>query len=139
VLEVSPTIRIPLSEFQWSFVRSGGPGGQNVNKVASKVILRWNFELTKSLTEDLKARLRPREGRKLMTEGELVFTSQRYRDQIRNRQDCLEKLAKLLRYVATPPKQRKPTKPTRASHRRRLVAKRHRTKTKQTRRTPIED
>ena len=139
MLEVTPTIRIPLSEFQWSFVRSGGPGGQNVNKVASKVVLRWNFESTGSLTEELKARLRPREGRKLMTEAELVFTSQKYRDQIRNREDCLEKLAKLLRYVATPPKQRKPTKHTRASRQRRLLAKRHRTRTKQTRRLPTED
>jgi ribosome-associated protein len=74
-----------------------------------------------------------------MTEGELVFTSQKYRDQIRNRQDCLEKLAKLLRDVTTPPKQRKPTKPTRASRQRRLLEKRHRTRRKQTRRTPTED
>jgi len=139
MLEVSPAIRIPLSEFQWSFVRSSGPGGQNVNEVATKVVLRWNFESTKSLTEEMKARLRPREGRKLMTEGQLVFTSQKYRDQIRNRQDCLEKLAKLLRYVATLPKQRKPTKPTRASRQRRLLEKRHRTTRKQTRRTPTED
>src|SRR5881296_3941110 len=104
---------IPQWELQWTFVRSGGPGGQNVNKVASKAVLRWNVANSPSLPEEVKARLRAQQNRRITNEGELILTSQRFRDQERNRQDCLEKLRELVLRAAKPTKRRKPTKPTR--------------------------
>jgi len=83
MLEISDQIRIPFNEFQWSFVRSGGPGGQNVNKVASKAVLRWDALRSPSLPEDVKARLLVQQKHRLTKLGELVLTSQRYRDQER--------------------------------------------------------
>ena len=124
MLEVTNGIRIPLAEFEWSFARSGGPGGQNVNKVASKAVLRWDFERSPSVPDDVKARFRERFPTRLTTEGEVVMASELTRDQGRNREDCLTKLADLLRAVARPPKVRRPTKPTKGSQRRRLEAKR---------------
>ena len=103
MLEVTPTIRIPLDEFEWSFARSGGPGGQNVNKVASKAVLRWNFDSSPSVPDDVKARFRGRFPSRLTTEGEVVLSSELTRDQGRNREDCLEKLAAMLRLAAIVP------------------------------------
>ena len=100
MLEVTPAIRIPLDEFGWSFARSGGPGGQNVNKVASKAVLRWDFDQSPSVPEDVKARFRERFPSRLTTDGELVLASELTRDQGRNREDCLEKLAAMLRAAA---------------------------------------
>src|SRR5437660_7791682 len=96
MLEVNERISIPEDEFTWSFVRSGGPGGQNVNKVASKAVLRWNLTASPSVPDDVKARLRTQQRRRITGEGELVLNSQRYRDQERNRLDCLEKLRDML-------------------------------------------
>ena len=124
MLEVTNGIRIPLDEFEWSFARSGGPGGQNVNKVASKAVLRWDFERSPSVPDEVKARFRERFPTRLTTEGEVVLASELTRDQGRNREDCLTKLAELLRAVARPPKVRRPTKPTKGSQRRRVEAKR---------------
>jgi len=124
MLEVTNSIRVPLDEFGWSFARSGGPGGQNVNKVASKAVLRWDFEHSPSVPDDVKARFRERFPSRLTTEGEVVLASELTRDQGRNREDCLAKLAGLLRAVARPPKVRRPTKPTKGSQRRRVEAKR---------------
>ena len=103
---------VPEGELTWSFVRAGGPGGQNVNKVASKAVLRWDLAASPSLPDDVKARLRARERKRITNEGELVISSQRYRDQDRNRQDCLEKLRAMIEEARTPPKQRRPTKPS---------------------------
>jgi ribosome-associated protein len=100
MLEVHPHLRIPETEFVWSYVRSGGPGGQNVNKVASKAVLRWDVASSPSLPADVKARLRAREANRITAEGELVLTSQRYRDQERNRQDCLDKLREMIARAA---------------------------------------
>jgi ribosome-associated protein len=138
VLQVNNRLRIPDAELQWSFVRSGGPGGQNVNKVASKVVLRWDLAGS-SLPTDVQARLRTQQPRRITSEGVLILTSQRYRDQERNRQDCLEKLRALVLQAATPPKPRKPTRPTRASRRARLQAKRRRSAAKAARRQPVEE
>src|ERR1700680_1144228 len=91
MLEVNPHIRIPDGEFQWTFVRSGGPGGQNVNKVASRAVLRWNVAASLSLPDEVKARLRAQQRRRMTAGGELILSSQRFRDQGRNIQDCLEK------------------------------------------------
>lgn len=139
MLEVTPTIQIPLDEFAWSFARSGGPGGQNVNKVASKAVLRWNFDGTTQVPEVVKERFRRLFGSRLTTEGELVLSSESTRDQSRNREDCLEKLADMLRAAATPPKIRYATRPSRASKRRRVADKRRTSETKATRRNPKSD
>jgi ribosome-associated protein len=136
MLEVNARIRIPLDEFEWSFARSGGPGGQNVNKVASKAVLRWNFAGSPSVPDDVKARFRAKFPTRLTTEGEVVLASELTRDQGRNREDCLEKLAELLRTAAVPPKVRRPTRPTKGSQKRRVEAKRRQSVRKSTRRTP---
>ncbi len=139
MLEINDELTIPESEFTWSFVRAGGPGGQNVNKVASKAVLRWDVANSPSLPEEVRTRLRTQQDRRLTSAGELILTSQRFRDQERNRQDCLDKLRELVLRAATPPKRRKRTKPTRGSRAARLREKRHRSGVKSDRRRPAEE
>ena len=139
MLEVTEQIRIPPEEFEWSFARSGGPGGQNVNKVASKAVLRWDVRNSPSVPDDVKARFLAQQRQRITTEGVLVMSSQRSRDQERNREDCLEKLRELLARAATVEKPRKKSKPTRASKRRRVEEKRRRSATKQARRRPARE
>ena len=139
MLAINDTIHVPDSEFQWSFVRAGGPGGQNVNKVASKAVLRWNLEGSASLPADVKARLRTQQRKRITSAGELVLNSQRFRDQDRNRQDCLDKLRDLVRQAALRPKPRRPTKPTRGSRAARLRDKQRRSTIKVGRRKPAEE
>jgi ribosome-associated protein len=134
MLEINDHIRIPEDELTWTFVRSGGPGGQNVNKVASKAVLRWNVVASRSLPDDIKARLQQQQRHRLTTEGDLLLTSQRYRDQERNRLDCLEKLRAMLHAAAVKPKARRKTKPSRAAKERRLAAKKRRSALKSARR-----
>jgi ribosome-associated protein len=134
MLDITANIRIPETELEWTYVRSGGPGGQNVNKVASKAVLRWNVAATTALPDDVKARLIAQQGRRLTTEGDLLLMSQRFRDQERNRQDCLEKLRAIVTTATIVPKVRKKKKPTRASKERRLAAKKHRAAVKKQRR-----
>jgi ribosome-associated protein len=134
MLDINDRIRIPDEELSWSFVRSGGPGGQNVNKVASKAVLRWNLVASPSLPADVKARLQEQQRQRITNDGDLLVTSQRYRDQERNREDCEEKLRQMVLQALTPPKPRKKTKPTRGAKERRLAAKRHRAATKAIRR-----
>lgn len=114
----------PRSEFYFTYTRSSGPGGQNVNKVNSKAVLHWNVALSPSLPEDVRARLLARYPNRITKEGELQITSDRFRDRGKNEADCLEKLREILASVKTPPKPRKKTKPTRASRRKRLESKR---------------
>ena len=133
-LVVSPRIRISREEFQFTFVRSSGPGGQNVNKVNTKAVLRWSVERTASLPEAVRARFLEKYRRRVTAEGDLVLTSQRYRDQRRNVEDCLEKLGAMVAEIAHPPKKRKPTRPTRAAQERRLKEKRARSESKRRRR-----
>jgi ribosome-associated protein len=130
---------IPDSELEWSFVRASGPGGQNVNKVASKAVLRWHLKENTSLPDELKARLRVQQHGRITLDGDLVLTSQRYRDQERNRQDCLDKLIAMVQIAATPPRPRRPTRPTRGSREARLKVKQHRAGVKAGRRRPPED
>jgi ribosome-associated protein len=139
MLEISAHFRIPDNELQWSFVRSGGPGGQNVNKVASKAVLRWNVAASSSLPEDVKARLHAQQRNRITTEGDLIVTSQRYRDQERNKEDCLEKLQDMILRACIVPKSRKASKPSRASRERRLQVKRRRSEVKKTRRRVPEE
>ena len=134
MLEINDQIHIPEEELSWTFVRAGGPGGQNVNKVASKAVLRWNVAASPSLPDDVKARLLAQLRGRITGEGDLVLTSQRYRDQERNRQDCLDKLREMIARAAARPKVRRKTKPTRGSQERRLAAKKHRAGTKAARR-----
>src|SRR5579884_1647476 len=105
--EITPTLSVPDDELHWSYVRSGGPGGQNVNKVASKAVLRWDAAGSPSLPGDVKARLLAQQRGRITAAGELVLSSQRHRDQERNRQDCLDKLRAMLLQAATPPRPRK--------------------------------
>jgi ribosome-associated protein len=138
-VQVTEAIEIPDAEFQWSFARSSGPGGRNVNKVASKAVLRWPVATSPSLPPHVQARLIALNRRRVTIEGDLVLSSQRFRDQDRNRQDCLEKLAELVREAAALPKPRRATRPSRGSKLRRLAAKRHRSARKADRRIPGED
>src|SRR5262249_19917947 len=139
MFDVNDQIHIAEEEFDWSFVRSGGPGGQNVNKVASKAVLRWDLAASPSVPERVKARLRAHHRRRVTAGGAFVLSSQRYRDQERNRQDCLAKLREFLRAAAVEPKARKASKPTRGSKERRLADKKRRAGTKATRREAFDD
>ncbi len=134
MLDVNERIRIPDEEFAWSFVRSGGPGGQNVNKVASKAVLRWNVLASPSVPPDVKARLQAQQRSRITGDGDFLISSQRYRDQERNRLDCLDKLRAFLLQASAVPKVRKKTKASRASKERRLAAKKRRASIKAGRR-----
>jgi ribosome-associated protein len=138
-LFVTPNLRIPLDEFSFTFARSGGPGGQNVNKVNSKAVLRWRVLESPSLDERVRLRFVEQNRHRITEAGELVLTSQRFRDQPRNIDDCYDKLRELLGRAAVQPKRRRPTKPTAGSRRRRLNDKRSRSATKQLRRRPASD
>jgi len=135
MLVVNEEIQIRLREFRFSFSRSSGAGGQNVNKVNTKATLRWEVASSPSLPQDVRARFLQRYPRRITASGELVLTSQRFRDRGRNVADCLEKLRTMLADVARPPRRRRATRPTRASVERRLSSKR-RTKLKKRQRQP---
>lgn len=139
MLYINERISIPENELHFSFVRSGGPGGQNVNKVASKAVLRWDIAATQTLPADVKSRLLAQQHQRLTLAGELVLSSQRFRDQPRNVQDCLDKLRALVLQATIVPRPRRKTKPTRSSREARMKAKRHRAATKSARRRPSED
>jgi ribosome-associated protein len=129
-LEIHPenasAFRIAVSEIELSFARSSGPGGQNVNKVNSKAVLRWNLLSSPSLSEDLRTRLKARLQSRLSGDGDIVLASDRFRDQPRNREDCLTKLAEILAQAASIVKRRKTSKPSYSSiQRARESKKRH--------------
>ncbi len=139
MLHVTDAIAIPDEELVWAFARSGGPGGQNVNKVASKAVLRWAMAASPSVPPGVKDRLRAAHPSYVTAAGEFLVSSEKYRDRRRNREDCLQKLAAMVRRAAAPPRPRKATKPTRASKRRRLAEKRHRAERKALRRGAPEE
>ena len=124
-------IQLDETELEEVFVRSSGPGGQNVNKVSSAVQLRFPLERTKVLTDDVRRRVRILAGRRVTADGWLVIEASRFRSQARNRDDARARLIELIRKAAQPPKPRKRTRPTVASRERRLLAKRTRARTKQ--------
>ena len=136
MLEVNHHIRIPESEFTFAFSRSGGPGGQNVNKVSSKAQMTWDVTQSPSVPDDIRERFLLRYKRRITKEGTLLITSQRYRDQTRNTQDCLSKLVELLLSVAVLPTKRKATAPSRGAKQRRLKDKQVRSDKKQARQRP---
>lgn len=133
---INDRIRIPKTEFTWTFVRSSGPGGQNVNKVNSKAVLRWPVTASPSLPDDVRARFLTKYARRVTADGELLISSQRYRDQGRNVADCLDKLGALVAEVAVRPKRRRPTRPKQGDIQRRLDAKKASGAKKQARRRP---
>jgi ribosome-associated protein len=139
MISITPHISLDESELEFSFVRSSGPGGQNVNKVATAVQLRFDVARSPSLPDDVRARLIARAGSKLTRDGVLILTARRFRTQDRNRADVIERLVELIRAAATPPKRRRKTKPTRASKQQRVERKRRRSSTKRLRGRPAEE
>jgi ribosome-associated protein len=136
MIVITPTLHIPDDEIAWTFARSGGPGGQNVNKVASKATLRWNIVANTTIPSEVKNRLAIQQKRFFTSDGELIITSQRTRDQDRNRDDCVEKLRAIIVQATFVPKARKKTRPSRGSKRRRVEEKRRRGAVKEQRRRP---
>ncbi|MCA9106888.1 MAG: aminoacyl-tRNA hydrolase [Planctomycetales bacterium] len=136
MLEISARVQIPEAEFSVTFVRSSGPGGQNVNKVSTKAVVRWAVQASPSLPDDVKERFLAKHGSKLTVEGELVISSQKYRSQERNLTDCHDKIVALVREVLVAPKKRRPTKPSKSSIRRRLEEKKKTSQRKSDRRNP---
>jgi ribosome-associated protein len=134
VLIVNDRIKVPLRELQFTFARSQGPGGQNVNKVNTKATLRWSVRNNVSLPEDVRQRFLSKHRRRITKDGDLVLTSQRFRDQGRNIADCVTKLKELLAVVAEAPTQRKATKPSKGSRVRRRRLKEAISRKKQSRR-----
>lgn len=136
MLCVGDSLQIPLEEFDFTYARSGGPGGQNVNKVNSKAILRWPIVTSPSLPDDVKQRFLEKFASRITVEGEIVMSSQKYRDQARNVNECLDKLRAMIESVLKRPTPRRATKPSLAAKRRRVESKRETSHKKQSRRAP---
>ncbi len=123
-IAINDEIEIPGDEIEMKFVRSGGPGGQHVNKSSTAVELRFDLRQSTSISEPVKRRLRKLAGSRISEEGILVIQASRFRSQKQNREDAIERLAELVRRAAVKPKKRKPTAPSRAAKERRLREKR---------------
>jgi ribosome-associated protein len=134
MIEITPFIKIDENELQFDFIRSSGPGGQNVNKVATAVQLRFNLLQSPSLSTEVKERLVKLAGSRMTHEGILLIEAKRFRTQEQNRLDAVERLAALVCQAARPPVPRHKTRPTLASKVRRLDEKRHRGEVKRLRR-----
>jgi len=138
-LVVDNRITIPRGELAFSFARSSGPGGQNVNKVNTKAQLRWGVTDSAALPDDIRRRLLERYANRVTNAGELLIESDRHREQGRNVGDCVERLRAMILSVARPPKRRRPTRPSRSANEARLRGKRQRAERKKSRRPPSED
>jgi ribosome-associated protein len=134
MIEITPSLRIDEKEIEVAFVRSPGPGGQNVNKVSSAVQLRFNVQESPSLPEEVKKRLVRLAGKRMNSNGILIIEARQYRSQEQNRQAAQERLTRLIRQALEQPKPRHKTRPTRASVTRRLESKRRRGEIKRLRR-----
>jgi ribosome-associated protein len=126
MLEIDNGLRIPDDELVFTYARSGGPGGQNVNKVSSKAILRWGLGANSSIPAEIKDRLRKLQRNRITGDDELVIQAQNHRDQERNRLECLDRLREMLLQASLVPKVRRASKPSRGSKERRLSAKKKR-------------
>jgi ribosome-associated protein len=133
LIPIENGIALDEREVEESFIRASGPGGQNVNKVASAVQLRFDVRHSPSLPQPLRERLERLGGSRMTQDGVLVITAQRFRSQERNRQDGLDRLVALIRRAATPPRPRRPTRPSAASRQRRLADKARRGRRKRER------
>jgi ribosome-associated protein len=132
-LIITPDIVIPDEELEWKFIRSSGPGGQNVNKVSSAAQLRFMLPLNSSLPVSVRNRLRVLAGQRLVDDGSILFKSMSERSQEQNRRAALERLEALIRAAMVVPKIRKKTRPTKGSQERRIESKKRRGATKQQR------
>ncbi len=139
VLRITPRLAIPMREIALRYARSGGPGGQNVNKVASKAVLRFALRTSPSLPEPARQRALARLASRLTRDGALVLSSDTYRDQPRNRAAVLERLRALLAAAVAAPTRRRPTAPSSAARERRLAEKRARAQLKRQRTRPADD
>ncbi len=128
MFEITETIQIPEEELIWSFARSGGPGGQNVNKVASKAILKWGLVASDRVAPYIKRRMKELYPSRVTEDGIVVISSQENRDQARNREACLEKLKQMIITASRIATVRRETKPTLGSKKRRLDEKKRTTK-----------
>jgi ribosome-associated protein len=133
-MEITDGITVPDDELHFGFARSGGPGGQNVNKVASKTVLHWRLADNTTLPAEARERLRLQQANRITAEGEVVIQSQRFRDQARNVEDCRVKLRDMVLRALEAPRPRKATRPTKGSKRRRRAAKRRQSERKARRR-----
>lgn len=133
MLEVSPTLTIEDSELEERFVRASGPGGQNVNKVATAVELRFDAANSPKISDDVRERLRVIAGTRMTADGVLVIDARRHRTQAQNREDARARLADLLRQALVKPKRRRKTKPSKASVEKRVQSKKRRAETKRRR------
>ncbi len=137
---VTPNIALEDSELSFSFIRASGPGGQNVNKVATAVQMRFDVRGSPSFSDGVRQRLEKLAGSRLTLQGEIVITANRFRTQERNKADAIERLISLIAKAAEPPPPiRRPTRPTRASKERRLTAKSKRGTIKAGRGKPDDD
>ncbi len=140
MIPVTPSISLDEKELVFSFIRASGPGGQNVNKVATAVQLRFDARGSTAYSDAVRERLEKLAGSRLTLDGEIVLTANRFRTQERNRSDAVERLVALIAKAAEPPPPiRRATKPTRASRERRLAAKSHRGSIKAGRGRPSDD
>ena len=130
MIPIGDGLALDERDVEESFIRASGPGGQNVNKVASAVQLRFDLRHSRALPGAVRARLERLAGRRVSQEGVLVITAQRFRSQERNRQDALDRLVALIRRAAEPPRPRRPTRPSAAARERRLADKARRTRLK---------
>ena len=139
MLTITPTLIIPDDDLRFRFSRSGGPGGQNVNKVSSKAMLHFSVRNSPSLPPGVRVRFVEKFGSRLTKEGDVVITSQESRDQPKNIESCLEKLRLMILEVLHPPKKRRATKPSKGSKVRRVEAKKRRSQVKEGRKKGFRD
>ena len=136
MLQITESIAIDESELQYTFVHASGPGGQNVNKVATAVQLRFDVANSPSLPEDVRARLLQQGGSQVTQDGVIIIDARQYRSQMRNRQDATQRLIQLVRQASKTPKPRRETRPSRAVKARRQRAKQRRSTLKRLRKQP---